>query len=134
MATDSDHLVRIGRALLFAQFTYLLLSSIGLFLWRVEGDASRGDYKDLLRFAFEMGLLFFVWRGWRWAKWSMVALCAAGAVAAAFIARERMKPEEMRVIVIAAAVLYGWIAISLVASRSINAFLSRHLQSEARRD
>jgi len=133
MTPDSERLLRNGRTLLFAQFAYLLLSTIGLFLWQVRGEPSRGDFTDVLRFAFELGLFFAVWRGWRWAKWLMIGLCAAAAVAAAFIAQAGVRPEELRVVVIALAMFYGWIAVSLVSSCSINAFLNRHARSDAER-
>jgi hypothetical protein len=125
MALSPDGLIRRGRNLLVAQFAYLAISSVGLFLWRVEGHPSHCGLTDVLQFAFEFALFFVVWRGWRWAKWLMVALCSAAAVAAALIARRGIHPEEMRVVVIALALFYAWIAVSLVSSRSINAFLNR---------
>jgi hypothetical protein len=126
MASPPDTLIRRGRNLLVAQFAYLAISSVGLFLWRVEGHPSHCGLTDLLQFAFELALFCAVWRGWRWAKWLMVALCSAAAVAAALVARRGVRPEEMRVVLIALALFYAWIAISLVSSRSINAFLDRN--------
>jgi hypothetical protein len=107
MSSDSQGLVRGGRILLTTLFVYLLISSVGMFLWRVRGDPSRGDFVDVLRFSLESALYFAVWRGWRWAKWLLVALCATAAIAAAIIAQRGVRPEEMRVVVIAMAVLYG---------------------------
>jgi hypothetical protein len=126
MALPPDGLIRRGRNLLVAQFAYLAISSVGLFLWRVEGHPSRCGFVDVLQFAFELALFCAVWRGWRSAKWLMVALCAAAAVAAALVARRGVHPEEMRVVVIALALFYAWIAISLVSSPSITAFLNRN--------
>jgi len=47
------------------------------------------------------------------------------AAMAAIMAQKGVRPEEMRLVVMALAVLYGWIAMSIVSSRSINAFLNR---------
>jgi len=68
MYSNSNGLIRSGRILLATQFTYLLLSSVGLFLWRVQGDPSRGDYTDVLQFAIGLALFTAVWRGWRWGE------------------------------------------------------------------
>src|SRR5262245_32879474 len=125
MTPDSDSAVRRGRILLAALLGYLLISSIGLFLWRVEGHPSHAGVVDVLQVAFELALFYAVWRGWRWAKWLLVALCAAAAIWAALIARQRVRPEEMRIVVIALALFYGWIAVTLVTSNSIKAFLNR---------
>jgi hypothetical protein len=125
MTPESDSTVRRGRILLAVLLGYLLLSSIGLFLWRVEGHPSHAGVIDILQFALQLALFYAVWRGWHWAKWLLVALCAAAAIWAALIAQQRVRPEEMRIVVIALALFYGWIAVTLVTSSSINAFLNR---------
>lgn len=125
MALPPDGQIRRGRNLLVAQFAYLAISSVGLFLWRVDGHPSNCGFIDVLQFAFELALFCAVWRGWHWAKWLLVALCAAAAIWAALIAQQRVRPEEMRIVVIALALFYGWIAVTLVTSKSINAFLNR---------
>src|SRR5262249_823887 len=114
-----------GRIILAALLGYLLISSIGLFLWRVEGHPSHAGVIDVLQFAIELALFYAVWRGWRWAKWLLVAFCAAAAIWAALIAQHGVRPEEMRIVVIALALFYGWIAVTLVTSSSIKAFLTR---------
>src|SRR5262245_58368338 len=125
MTSDRDSAVRRGRTLLAASLGYLLISSIGLFLWRVEGRPENAGVIDVLQIALELALFYAVWRGWRWAKWLLVALCAAAAIWAALVAQQRVRPEEMRIVVIALALFYAWIAVTLVTSNSINAFLNR---------
>ena len=123
MTDETNRLARIGRIQLAAIFSYLILTSIGLFLWRVQGEIDSAEFTDGLRFVLEIGLLIAVWRGWRWAKLMMVLLLSAAAVWTAFLAQGALRPEEARVIVIALSVFYGFIAVALVASRSINAHL-----------
>jgi hypothetical protein len=125
MSPTSESAIRRGRILLASLLGYLLISSIGLFLWRVEGHPSYAGVTDFLQLALELALLYAVWRGWRWAKWLLIALCAAAAIGAALIAQRGVRPEEMRIVVIALAVFHGWIAVTLVTSNSINAFLNR---------
>jgi len=125
MTPDPDSAVRRGRILLAVTLGYLLISSIGLLLWRVEGRPSHAGVIDVLQIALELALFCAVWRGWRWAKWLLVALCAAAAIWVALIAQQRVRLEEIRIVVIALALFYGWIAVTLVTSNSINAFLNR---------
>src|SRR5262245_4245648 len=112
MSPISDSAVRRGRILLSSLFTCLLMSSIGLFLWRVEGHPSHSGVMDVIQFVVELALFYAVWRGWRWAKWLLVASCGAAAVWAALIAQRGVRPEEMRIVVIALALFYGWIAVA----------------------
>ena len=129
MTPDRDSAVRRGRNLLAALLGYLLISSMGLFLWRVEGHPSHAGVIDVLQVALEVALFCAVWRGWRWAKWLLVALCTAAAIWAALIAQQHVRPEEMRIVVFALALFYAWIAVTLVTSNSIKAFLDRAGQS-----
>lgn len=128
MSLNSVSAIRRGRFLLSSVFAYLLISSIGLLLWRFEGRPSISGVMEVLPFAFELALFYAVWRGWCWAKWLLVALCAAAASGAALIAQRGVRPEEMRIVVIALALFYGWTAVTLVTSNSIKSFLNRTRQ------
>src|SRR5262245_12308350 len=112
MTSEREGLVRGGRLLLLTLFAYLAIVSVGASFWKVREHAPSVDLRRAAPLVLELGLFYAVWRGWRWAKWLLVALCAAAGVTAAAVAQAGVRWLETRMILIGLAVFFGFIAIA----------------------